>query len=234
MNIYWLSEKIHSLTAEEETDICAHLLSAQENAVYRGLKVAKRRKEWLAGRLAIRKLIGKVKDVNEADISILKKEQGAPVLVVRGKEDPGSISISHSSQRVVVCYLDSNEGVGIDLEQVAPREDAFLRDYFTVGEQVWVTSGGADEQNLRLNLLWSAKESVLKCTGEGLHADPLGISLVPETQPAIIGGWRVITAHRMRNGIRRRWWVKWKIHQGMALTICASRLMDCVDLSDPE
>ncbi len=232
MNIYWLSEKIHFLSTAEEADICARILSAQENAIYRGQKVAKRRNEWLAGRLAIRRLISKVKDIHEADISVGNKELGSPVLLLRGKEDTGSISISHSNQWVAVCYSDSNGSVGIDLEEIVPRDDAFRCDYFTTTEQNWVTAGNKDEQNLRLNMLWSAKESVLKCTGEGLHADPLGVSIVHEVKLPVIGDWQVATAHRVQDGILANWWIKWKIHQGMVLTICASHLMDCVDLSD--
>lgn len=232
MNIYWLSEKIRLVSTAEEADIYARLLSAQENAIYRELKVAKRRNEWLAGRLAIRRLISKVKGVHEADISVVNNELGSPVLFLRGKENTGKISISHSNQRVAVCYSDSKDGVGIDLEEIVPRDDAFRCDYFTPSEQNWVTAGNKNEKNLRLNMLWSAKESVLKCTGEGLHADPLGISILPEAKLPVFGGWQIATAHRVQNDIRSRWWVKWKIHQGMVLTICASHLMDCVDLSD--
>ena len=62
--------------------------------------------------------------------------------------------------------------LGIDLELVEPRSDAFVDDYFTADESAYVrslTAGAARDE--AANLIWSAKEAALKVRQVGLRAD---------------------------------------------------------------
>ena len=68
----------------------------------------------------------------------------------------------------------SNEGtepVGIDLDRVEHRDESFLTDYFTAGEQAFTRALPEHLRDLWVTLAWSAKEAVLKVLGVGLRMD---------------------------------------------------------------
>ena len=68
--------------------------------------------------------------------------------------------------------------IGCDLELVEPRSEAFVRDYFTVPEQCCVGAVPDGEESwLRANLLWSAKESVLRVLETGLRRDTRSVEI---------------------------------------------------------
>ncbi len=131
---------------------------------------------------------------------------------------PVSVSISHAAGRalcaaVPILPLPRHEvgeglgvpclGLGIDLEAVEPRSQAFLETFFTLDEQRFVGGAPRAERALRANLVWCAKEAVLKALGLGLTADTLGLCCLPQDGPAdpvewplepAGGGWRPYVA----------------------------------------
>jgi hypothetical protein len=85
-------------------------------------------------------------------------------LQIRGldRERDGSkiaLSLSHAAGWVAVAV--SVEGpVGVDIEAVTPRSDAFARDVFLEAERTWI---GRDlDVHPRATLLWTLKESAYK------------------------------------------------------------------------
>jgi len=69
--------------------------------------------------------------------------------------------------------------MGCDLEIIEPRADSFVADYFTAEEQKMVAGADATDRDLRVTLLWSAKESALKALGEGLRMDTRCVAVAP-------------------------------------------------------
>ena len=81
------------------------------------------------------------------------------------------ISLSHSSGRAVCAVALSGAALGCDLEEIAPRSDAFVADYFTSEEQSMVAGSSPAGRPLVSTLIWSAKESALKALQAGLRLD---------------------------------------------------------------
>jgi 4'-phosphopantetheinyl transferase len=68
-----------------------------------------------------------------------------------------------------ICPLDVK--IGCDLEKIEPRSPAFINDYFTQEELFLVKNTKKEDIPLMANLIWSAKESVLKAMRTGLSID---------------------------------------------------------------
>lgn len=96
---------------------------------------------------------------------------GAPVLRYESSGRPYvdglAVSISHSRELVAVAAARTGP-VGVDVEDVYPREVAGLADrWFTPEELAWMTTQD-DELSAFLHL-WTAKEAVGKALGLGLR-----------------------------------------------------------------
>jgi len=181
-------------------------LAPQERGVLAGLRVEKRRADWLIGRWTIKNLIRTtLKRTNGADvdlshIAVLAGDDGAPHAVVAGRPLHGSVSISHS-HGVAFCALAEHGDVGADIERVEPRSPRFVADYFTPEERSAVASAVPIERDRLANAIWSAKESVLKARKTGLRDDPRSISCLPRNDGA---AWRAVSTPS--NSDVTAWW----------------------------
>lgn len=170
----------------------AGLLTAEEAAVFAGLKSAKRQQDWLTGRYAAKHLLQHAwreetgRHLSFNDFSVLKKGSGAPQIKWRIGNDhrPATLSISHAG-KLAFCALSfrQNAFLGCDVEQVAQRSPAFVADYFTPAEQALVQHAPPGRQALCANTIWSAKEAVLKALELGLTVDTRAVTCLPEFSP---------------------------------------------------
>ena len=67
--------------------------------------------------------------------------------------------------------------LGCDLEEIEPRSAGFVADYFTQREAAAVAAVPATARDIAVNLLWSAKEAVLKARRTGLRSDTRSVEL---------------------------------------------------------
>jgi 4'-phosphopantetheinyl transferase len=161
--------------------------------------VAKRRSDWLIGRLNAKALVRDAVDYRygvrlpPACVHLARLPSGAPTVRLIGDAArqlpdplPASVSNSHSHGHAL-CGLSWTDGfeaawrvaaIGVDLEKVEPRSDGFVRDFLTAGERDYCAAGG-EHRHLRANLVWSAKESVLKVVQRGLTVDTWWLSCLP-------------------------------------------------------
>lgn len=179
------------------------MLNPEELAVLKSKRFAKRRIDWLHGRLVAKKLINRChpQAINRAlnEIIIASEPGGAPFSALPGGARlPGWLSISHSASLAAAALsTDSQVQVGIDLEEIAARSPGFFENFFTPREIAYVQAGGTSQLPARLTLIWSAKESVLKAMRTGLARDTRSIEVIPsdveviETPPE---GWRRFNA----------------------------------------
>ncbi len=150
-------------------------LSEAELRHLEGLVVVKRRRDWLLGRWAAKGLVLAYLHASlraaphPTDLSIEAGEDGAPRLLHDGP--PLSVSISHSHGRALCAIADGGVDVGVDLERIEPRSEAFVDDFFTPSEIAWIHAGSARERDRRATTLWSAKEAALKALRLGLTVD---------------------------------------------------------------
>ena len=138
------------------------ILSGRERAFFNTLKLPKRRKEWLGGRLALKKLVAAQTDVSATEIEILPQENsGKPLLYVRGKMSELPFSITHSNGYAVAAITTDAWYIGIDLEKVTHRMDSWKKDFFHPSELV-------AQDDAFLTSLWTQKEAATKLLGTGL------------------------------------------------------------------
>jgi 4'-phosphopantetheinyl transferase len=160
------------------------LLHPVERAHADGLSVPKRRVEFIAGRAAAKRALGRLLPrLPPSSISVVATaagpRQGAPVAIgPEGEPLRLSLSISHGAGYAVCCAATRGD-IGLDIERVEARHDAFIDEAFPGGELgEWSRALGIAIHDPRITTLaWSAKEALLKLAGVGLRA-PLGAYVV--------------------------------------------------------
>ena len=137
-------------------------LSGREQAFLETLKLPKRRKEWLGGRLALKTLAAAQTGAARCEIEVLAQQNsGKPLLYVRGEISGLPFSITHSNGYAAAAITTDARYIGIDLEKVQHRIDAWKKDFFHPSE----LTGVGDEF---LTALWTQKEAAVKLLGTGL------------------------------------------------------------------
>ena len=142
LGIWELTESAESLMADFQ-------FSENEKVEFKKFSFQKRRSEYIAIRLLLQQLIGEKTE-------IVYQKSGRPLLI----NSPLNISISHSSDLVVV--LISDKSVGIDVENVNRNIIPVAKRFLHYEELAWIEKTG-NMQNLMI-LCWGAKESIFKCT----------------------------------------------------------------------
>lgn len=160
--------------------LCAH-----ESAYLQTLRAEKRKEDWLGGRFALKVLLAResgllpvcslpkegeftVPEMSGAalaalkNIDVVKLPSGAPQVFIGSVPDARKVSISHSNGWAVAAVSEPNTFLGIDLEIVTHRIDAWARDFFHPAE---LAGGKGDEF---LTSLWTKKEAIVKLLGQGL------------------------------------------------------------------
>ncbi len=194
-------------------------LSEGERKILEGLRFPKRRNDWRLGRWTAKQAICGYggKDASSLpSLEIRAASDGSPE--VFWKDGPGgvSISISHSRDMGLCVVGPAGLAVGCDLEWMEPREVELVEDYFTAEEISYVKQTPAVDRQLTVNLIWSAKETILKILREGLRRDTRSVSVLidPETREDQWNAWsgRCLESSRKFCG----WW---RSLQGYVLTL---------------
>jgi 4'-phosphopantetheinyl transferase len=183
------------------------LLSPREEAILAGLTLLPRRRKWLLGRWAVKRLLGELVAEDNGivaglprnedwrrQLSILNDEAGVPYVDRQGQGRwPLSLSISHRGDwGLAAVALVSGACIGADIETVEPRDPALVRQFFSDSEADCVAGGGDVDRTVAR--IWSAKEAVLKAMGIGLRHDTRDIVVGDEVDaPAgLAEAWRAL------------------------------------------
>ncbi|MBO7191043.1 MAG: 4'-phosphopantetheinyl transferase superfamily protein [Elusimicrobiaceae bacterium] len=138
------------------------ILSPREEAYYQTLRFPKRRTEWLGGRVALKRVVARERCISDwTQIEILPHENGKPQLFVQQKPLTLAHSITHSHGFAVAAVGSEGTLLGIDLEKIDHRIDAWKRDFFHPDELT-------EESDAFLTALWTQKEALVKLLGTGL------------------------------------------------------------------
>ncbi|OGR68966.1 MAG: hypothetical protein A2081_02940 [Elusimicrobia bacterium GWC2_61_19] len=137
-------------------------LSPGEAARYSTFRMEKRRREWLAGRLAAKTLLAGAGGAPRAGFEIDSDSLGRPCC------GAALLSISHSNGWALAALKPGSSFLGADLEKIEDRHPAWYADYFHPSE----LKTPDPSEGTRL---WAIKEALLKALGLGLMADPLDI-----------------------------------------------------------
>lgn len=186
------SASIDSLPLDETTlHWCTdYFLSSHEQSMLSSIKRPDRRREWIAARLAAKCAAAKVLHeqlataVLPAEITILADNSGQPQVYVQRDgidgQAPLVLSIAHKGNlAVAACSSNATHAsLGIDIEEVASREEGFEELALTVAEQEQMRGRSGEERWEYLAKLWAGKEAVGKAFGTGLSNNPKSVEIL--------------------------------------------------------
>ena len=219
--MWWLAHGEHEVPSTSEW------LSPHEVEHLGSIRFTKRRSEYLTRRWTAKQAISSVLDLDRsalARIEVRHHESGAPYVQIDGKKAALDVSMSDRAGWAV-CLVgppgSARSGtLGIDLEVVEPRSEAFVADFFTAAERDYVSGlAHIDHRHEAANLIWSAKEAALKVQQVGLRVDTRTVEVQLQFTPRS-DGWTpmTVTGH---SGPMPGWWRRDGV---FLLTIaCASR-----------
>lgn len=169
-------------------------LSQDEYATYEDL-VEQKRADWLAGRMAAKRVIGDEvyrragRTVSCCDVEIVSGQKERPtfrLLASSGTLIPEdySLTLSHTDgQAVAALSLISDSGfVGIDIERERACSHDFSRDFLTERE----FRSYIETERLSPLSLWCYKEAFLKALGTGLRVHPRTIELTVSDEGELV------------------------------------------------
>jgi 4'-phosphopantetheinyl transferase len=151
-------------------------LSALEREGLARCRTAKRRREFVAGRLAAHRALALLEPGLRAEVTAREDgpDSGRPLF----SPDRGlALSISHSTG-LAVAGVSRGGALGVDLEQHVEAGEAFLEEAFAPGERegyLAVCAGRMDPTTAA----WALKEAVLKVWGVGLRAPLQKVAVRP-------------------------------------------------------
>ncbi|MBZ5498157.1 MAG: 4'-phosphopantetheinyl transferase superfamily protein [Acidobacteriia bacterium] len=185
--VYFLTQTLADMAANEGW------LTAGERARAARLRFPKRHSDWLLGRWTAKQALRSLMIQTGRDapdyraIELRTAPDGAPEAFWGDLPAPVSLALSHSNGRGLCVLARAGIALGCDLEEVQLREVAFLEDYFCDEEKLLMKNAPSGEQPLLATLIWSAKESALKCLREGLRRDTRSVlvDLAGDVRP----GW---------------------------------------------
>jgi len=167
-------------------------LTGPEREQYHALTPLAQR-SWLLGRIAAKDAVRDwlwnqgVGPLFPAEVEVSNGDRGQPH--VRGRFDADlRISLAHS-RTLAVAMVGLGKPVGIDIEVVEPRDDAFAAIVLTDAERDLVAAADRDRT---LTRLWVAKEAVAKAAGTGLKGRPKDFEVAAITGDALLVGDRWI------------------------------------------
>jgi 4'-phosphopantetheinyl transferase len=199
MTAQWLRAASGEVPAGDEW------LSDHERLVLAELAVAKRRADWRLGRWTAKALLVATLGVPAHRLEVRAAADGAPEAYVDGFPAGVSLSLSHRDGVAVAAVVNLPATVGIDLETVETRSDAFVHEWLSTEEQAGLPPPG-DARDLRVMCCWTGKEASAKVLREGLRLDVRRAVVVPGPPPPA-GGWVPVRVTWAAEGVvHRGWW----------------------------
>jgi 4'-phosphopantetheinyl transferase len=189
-------------------------LSPRERSALAGIRFRKRHVEFLTRRWTAKRALATVlrRELSTAalaGVEIVHQPGGAPCVRVDGRTADIDVSLSDRAGWAV-CLIGPPGGdsgpLGIDLEIVEPRSDAFVEDFFTASERAHVQRLPVRQaRDEAANLIWSAKEAALKVLKVGLRADTrdVAVDLAGDRRP---DGWAPFKATGRDGASFPGWW----------------------------
>lgn len=180
-------------------------LTVAERRVVEGLRVPKRRGEWLLGRWAAKRAVAAALRLPLRAVEIRAGGDGAPEAWAGELPLRLTCSLSHSNGLAACLVSVPSAPVGCDLELVERRPAPFIADWFTRDERrVFEHAAPVDAETL-VTAYWSAKESALKALRTGLRRDTRSVVVHP-TAGGRDGWHRLLITDTVCGGRFDGWW----------------------------
>jgi 4'-phosphopantetheinyl transferase len=166
------------LPAEQFANFAATLaVDEQERA--EKFRFERHRNRYIAGRGALREILGRYLQRKPATLRFIYSERGKPAL-----DGPSDLhfNLAHSDNLALIAVTRAAP-VGIDVERVRLVKDAadLVARFFSTRENEVFQSLAEDRKAAAFFNLWTRKEALLKATGEGIAGglNQVEVSLLP-------------------------------------------------------
>lgn len=161
-------------------------VSPAEESRARRMRSARRRREFLVCRGALRRILAGALGIEPLAVPILQGAHGKPALAPRGGLPALGFNVSHSGERFVVAVAAGMEP-GVDVERIRPRRSlsGLARRFFSPAEQEELAA--APDPLGAFYRVWTRKEAVIKADGRGVAVglDRFDVS-ADEPRPALL------------------------------------------------
>jgi phosphopantetheinyl transferase len=158
----------------DEKALLSEQLSAEEAEEYRSLRHAKRRLEWLVGRIVVKAAVRSCMTAEAplaSEITVKKDSSNSPFIHISGGEEKDvllHVSLSHSFD-VAVAAAAEGVRVGVDVEKISEKIQE-IADRFAKAEEVDRFSKNRNiPKETSLSCIWTVKEASLKAVGSQVY-----------------------------------------------------------------
>ena len=138
-------------------------LTEPEMALYHAWHSPKRRAEWLAGRLAAKRLVGETFELGPLTFAI--GHEGVAPCILSSEIPLLTLSLSHSHGLGAATLSDSRQegNAGIDAQHIRPVHHGLGARVFTMSERGQIAARfGAEDDPAGMLLFWALKEAAIK------------------------------------------------------------------------
>jgi 4'-phosphopantetheinyl transferase len=175
----------------DEIDSIASLLSPAESACAERFGTDALRVRWIAGRVALRTVLGHTLGVDPAAVAICRGVRGRPELANAGSGIDFNVSHTRGVALIAIARgLAAGTRVGVDIEHI-DREvgaDRLARKFLTPREQAMLADFAPDARRQRFLRHWTCKEAMSKATGDGLAAPFRRLDVEISDPPRLVDG----------------------------------------------
>jgi 4'-phosphopantetheinyl transferase len=149
------------------------------------------RSRWIAGRVALRTVLGHTLGVDPAAVAIRRGVRGRPELADAGSGIDFNVSHTRGVALIAVARgLAEGVRVGVDIEH-REREvgaDRLARKFLAPREQATLADLPPDVRRQRFLRHWTCKEAMSKATGDGLAAPFRRLDVEISDPPRVLDG----------------------------------------------
>ena len=171
-------EEEFTLDASFLAGCAGQILSPIEIQTFESFGQLTKRRQWLAGRLAVKEaaryLIASVYNIaiNNTDLVVETEKSGKIYLksIRSDKYSIPAISLSHKQGKIFAVAADSGSysSVGVDLESSESGDNDMPEFILSPEELIYIENFAEKEKNIAFKKIWAAKEAAAKVLGLGL------------------------------------------------------------------
>jgi 4'-phosphopantetheinyl transferase len=179
-------------------------LSAHEQARAERFGTSLLRRRWIAGRAALRSVLGQALRLDPAAVRLRRGVRGRPELDGDYAVD---FNVSHTGDTALIAIATgTGDGtrIGIDIERKERRvnADGLARKFLTERERAEIAPLASDLRRQQFLRLWTCKEAMSKATGDALSAPFRHMDVTLDGGPRLVAGpapyapttWRLVAA----------------------------------------
>ncbi len=193
---------VHKFTSSQVNKL-KELLSPKELLIFKKLKNEKRKRDWLAGRLAAKELLSASCQVPLGQIELYHSPAGGPCFRVLNDQLSAishqlNISIAHSHGYGLCGLAHTQEDgyIGVDLEKIRPLSPAVQRRFLTRAETKQIKRQFAGVESEGAVLFWALKEAAFKALHYSLQVHKLpSLQVMRNTEISLEAGGKAVVAY---------------------------------------